>query len=71
MMTAWTKMTTGMKTKTKGAGMSERQCRCFYHGSDLDGHCAGAAGFELPPARHPLEVFDRIGGGIPDPAGAA
>lgn len=50
--------------------MSERQCWCFYHGSDLDGH-AGAAGFELPPERHPLEVFDRIGGLNPDTEGAA
>lgn len=23
--------------------MSKRQCWCFYHGGDLDGHCSGAA----------------------------
>lgn len=34
------------------------------------GH-AGAAGFELPPERSPLEVFDRIGGLNPDTEGAA
>jgi hypothetical protein len=45
-------------------------CGRLAEGFGGGGH-AGAAGFELPPERHPLEVFDRIGGLNPDTEGAA